>query len=78
MGFTAVGLATFELIQVGMTQTQRAQYPFIKEYLGFLKGLLEGISEGSYRASYYDLSYIPYCKPLNPTLLNPNPDSPRP
>ena len=28
---------------------QRAQYPLIKEYLGFLKGLLKGIYRGSIR-----------------------------
>ena len=29
--------------------SQRAQYPLIQEYLGFLKGLLKGIYKGSIR-----------------------------
>ena len=36
--------------------------PLMKEYLGFLTGLLKGIYRGwlkLYRASQYDLSYIP-------------------
>ena len=36
----------FGLIGLG---AQRAQYPLIKEYLGFLKGLLKGSYRGSIR-----------------------------